>query len=112
MRLAFHSFLKSNFTAIKLRKELPLLLERVGVRRIKIRKKALFDPLILTFSRREKGLYTLNLMAVSRAYRARQRDSEVPQAPEKARTARPTAVRYRSHAPALVFIHKSAQDRM
>jgi hypothetical protein len=50
-------------TAIKLRKKLPLgncscialltyipvgiLLERVGVRRIKIRKKALFDPLIL-----------------------------------------------------------------
>ncbi|MFZ2405120.1 MAG: hypothetical protein WAW41_08290, partial [Methylobacter sp.] len=65
-------------TAIKLRKKLPLLLdaymdvgsraptvgalgdagaiaERVGVRRIKIRKKALFDPLILTFSLREKG---------------------------------------------------------
>ena len=51
-------------TAIKLRKKLPLLLERVGVRRIKIRKKALFDPLILAFSRREKGLCILNLMAV------------------------------------------------
>ncbi|MFI3121729.1 MAG: hypothetical protein QX203_17310 [Methylococcaceae bacterium] len=49
---------------MKLRKKLPLLLERVGVRRIKIRKKALFDPLILTFSRREKGLSSLNLMAV------------------------------------------------
>jgi hypothetical protein len=35
------------------------------VRRIKIRKKALFDPLILTFSRREKGLSSLNLMAVT-----------------------------------------------
>ena len=34
-------------------------------RRIKIRKKALFDPLILTFSRREKGLSSLNLMAVT-----------------------------------------------
>jgi hypothetical protein len=55
----------SGFTAIKLRKKLSLLLERVGVRRIKIRKKALFDPLILTFSRREKGLSSLNLMAVS-----------------------------------------------
>jgi len=53
-------------TAIKLRKKLPLLLERVGVRRIKIRKKALFDPLILTFSRREKGLSILNLMAAMR----------------------------------------------
>ncbi len=52
-------------TAIKLRKKLPLLLERVGVRRIKIRKKALFDPLILAFSRREKGLYILNLMVVT-----------------------------------------------
>jgi len=30
--------------AIKLRKKPPLLLERVGVRRIKIRQKALFDP--------------------------------------------------------------------
>jgi hypothetical protein len=40
-------------------------MERVGVRRIKIRKKALFDPLILTFSRREKGLSILNLMAVT-----------------------------------------------
>ncbi|MCX7092933.1 MAG: hypothetical protein NTY50_05725, partial [Methylobacter sp.] len=49
---------------IKLRKKLPLLLERVGVRRIKIRKKALFDPLILTFSRREKELSSLNLIAV------------------------------------------------
>jgi hypothetical protein len=53
-------------TAIKLRKKPPLLLERVGVttawmqeveqrrerlpRRIKTRQKALFDPLILTFS--------------------------------------------------------------
>jgi len=37
-------------------------LERVGVRRIKIRKKALLDPLILTFSRREKGLSILKLM--------------------------------------------------
>jgi hypothetical protein len=45
--------------------KLPLLLERVGVRRIKIRKKALFDPLILTFSRREKRLSILNLMAVT-----------------------------------------------
>ncbi|MCX7093624.1 MAG: hypothetical protein NTY50_09275, partial [Methylobacter sp.] len=42
-----------------------ILLERVGVRRIKIRKKALFDPLILTFSRWEKGLSSLNLMAVT-----------------------------------------------
>jgi hypothetical protein len=48
-------------TAIKLRKKLPLLLERVGVRRIKIRQKTLFDPLILTFSLREKGLSILNL---------------------------------------------------
>jgi hypothetical protein len=53
-----------DLTAIKLRKKLPLLLERVGVRRIKIRQKALFDPLILTFSLREKGLSILNLMAV------------------------------------------------
>jgi hypothetical protein len=30
----------------------------------KIRQKALFDPLILTFSLREKGLPILNLMAV------------------------------------------------
>jgi hypothetical protein len=41
-------FPRRSVTAIKLRKKLPLLLERVGVRRIKIRKKALFDPLILT----------------------------------------------------------------
>jgi hypothetical protein len=53
-------------TAIKLRKKLPLLLERAGVRRIKIRQKALFDPLILAFSQREKGLSILNLMAVTR----------------------------------------------
>ncbi len=69
-------------TAIKLRKKLPLLLERGGVttarmqeveqrrerlpRRIKIRKKVLFDPLILTFSRREKELSILNLMAAAR----------------------------------------------
>jgi len=55
---------RRSVTAIKLRKKLPLgncscialltyihvgiLLERVGVRRIKIRKKALFNPLILT----------------------------------------------------------------
>jgi hypothetical protein len=31
-------------SAIKLREKLPLLLERVGVRRIKIRQKALLDP--------------------------------------------------------------------
>jgi len=36
-------------------KNLPLLLERAGVRRIKIRKMLYFDPLILTFSRWEKG---------------------------------------------------------
>ena len=59
------SFPRRSVIAIKLRKKLPLLLERVGVRRIKIRKKALFDPLILTFSRREKGLSILNLMAVT-----------------------------------------------
>jgi len=58
------SFPRFGVTAIKLRKKLPLLLERVRVRRIKIRKKALFDPLILTFSRREKELSILNLMAV------------------------------------------------
>jgi hypothetical protein len=45
----------------------PLLMERVGERRIKIRQKALFDPLILTFSLREKGLSLLNLMAVARS---------------------------------------------
>jgi hypothetical protein len=36
--------------------KLPLLLERAGVRRIKIRQIFYFDPLILTFSREEKGL--------------------------------------------------------
>jgi hypothetical protein len=40
-------------TAIKLRKKLPLLLERVGVRRIKNKAKSLCDSLILTFSLRE-----------------------------------------------------------
>jgi hypothetical protein len=44
------------FNTIKLRKNLPLLLERVGVRRVKIRKNTLFAPLILTFSGREKRL--------------------------------------------------------
>jgi hypothetical protein len=39
-------------------------MERVGVRRIKIRQNALFNPLILTFSLREKELSILNLMAV------------------------------------------------
>jgi hypothetical protein len=62
---AFNCIPTQRVTAIKLRKKLPLLLERVGVRRIKIRQKALFDPLILAFSRREKGLSILNLMAVT-----------------------------------------------
>jgi len=39
---------KLELHCLKLRKKLPLLLERVGVRRIKIRKKTLLDPLILT----------------------------------------------------------------
>ncbi|WP_031438623.1 hypothetical protein [Methylobacter tundripaludum] len=51
--------------AIKLRKKPPLLLERVGVRRLKNKAKALFDALILTLSLREKGLSILNLMAVT-----------------------------------------------
>jgi hypothetical protein len=56
-------FSRSDAAVVKLRK-LPLLLERVGVRRIKIRQKTLFDPLILTFSLREKGLSIFNLMTV------------------------------------------------
>ncbi len=73
------AFPRRSVTAIKLRKKL-------RVRRIKIRKKALFDPLILPYScrtllsgtlrasanpipadlsRREKGLSSLNLMAVT-----------------------------------------------
>jgi len=67
------SFPRRSVTAIKLRKKLPLLLERVGVRRIKIRKIALFNPLILTFSRREKELSILNLMAVRRSVGTMQR---------------------------------------
>jgi hypothetical protein len=56
-------FSRSDAAVIKLRK-LPLLLERVGVRRIKIRQKTLFDPLILTFSLRENGLSIFNLVTV------------------------------------------------
>ena len=67
------AFPRRSVTAIKLRKKLPLLLERVGVRRIKIRKIALFNPLILTFSRREKELSILNLMAVRRSVGTMQR---------------------------------------
>jgi hypothetical protein len=44
------------------------------VRRIKIRQKALFDPLILTFSLREKGLSILNLMAVLSALKTRKNE--------------------------------------
>jgi hypothetical protein len=39
-------------------------MERAGVRRIKIVKKALFKSLIPTFSLREKEFAILNLMAV------------------------------------------------
>jgi hypothetical protein len=57
-------WITKSYTAIKLRNKHPLLLDRVRVRRI-IRQKALFDPLILTFSLCEKGRFILNLMTVS-----------------------------------------------
>jgi hypothetical protein len=54
--------------AVRLRKNLPLLLERVGVRR-KNKEKCLLIPLILTFSRWEKGLsFELNDIELMLSY--------------------------------------------
>jgi hypothetical protein len=47
-----------NSNVIKLSNKLPLLLERAGVRKIETKAKYfILIPLILTFSRREKGLF-------------------------------------------------------